>query len=101
MGITSLYSYTGSLVLIWQSQAGPGTLQVGAMGHAIAEQGQVLLCLTFFVMVFSAGSFPFLLASSDLRNKTKCLVLNPTLQKIINQTHYTQTRKAGASGTPS
>lgn len=65
MGITSLYSYTGSLVLIWQSQAGPGTLQVGAMGHAIAEQGQVLLCLTFFVMVFSAGSFPFQMTSVE------------------------------------
>ena len=52
-------------------------------------------------VLFSAGSFLFLLASSDLRNKTKCLALNPTLQKIGNQAQYTQTSKAGASDIPS
>jgi hypothetical protein len=52
-------------------------------------------------VLFSAGSFPFLLVSYDLRNKTKCLALNPTLQKIGNQAQYTQTSKAGASDIPS
>jgi hypothetical protein len=53
-------------------------------------------------VLFSAGSFPFLLVSSDLRNKTKRLALNPTLQKKIgNQAQYTQTSKAGASDIPS